>query len=141
MSKPEIYVSVDVESDGPIPGDFSMLSLGAAAFSADGELLSTFSANLVELNGARQDPDTMKWWAQNQTAYDITRQDTVHPQMAIQNFVSWVNQLPGKPVCVCYPAGFDWLFLYWYIVHCGLKSPFSFSALDIKSYAMAMLQN
>ena len=32
---PEIYVSIDVEADGPIPGDHSMLSLGAAAFSAD----------------------------------------------------------------------------------------------------------
>ena len=139
MSKPEIYVSVDVETNGPIPADFSMLSLGAAAFTSDGELLSTFSANLETLPEAKQDPDTMNWWAQNQIAYDATRQNMQDPKIAMTQFVEWVNQLPGKPVCVCYPSGFDWTFLYWYIIHFGLKSPFSFSSLDIKSYVAGML--
>ena len=41
----EIYVSTDVEVDGPIPGPHSMLSFGSAAFLADKTLVSTFSAN------------------------------------------------------------------------------------------------
>jgi hypothetical protein len=28
----EIYVSTDIETDGPIPGEYSMLSFGSAAF-------------------------------------------------------------------------------------------------------------
>ena len=40
---PEIYLSVDVEADGPIPGPYSMLSFGIAAFSIDKVLLGTFS--------------------------------------------------------------------------------------------------
>ncbi|MGW2856497.1 hypothetical protein ACWDAZ_32565, partial [Streptomyces sp. NPDC001215] len=28
--KPSLYISVDIEADGPIPGPYSMLSLGAA---------------------------------------------------------------------------------------------------------------
>ncbi|MBL7254890.1 hypothetical protein [Paractinoplanes lichenicola] len=32
----EIYVSTDVETDGPIPGRHSLLSFGSAAFRADG---------------------------------------------------------------------------------------------------------
>ena len=31
---PEIYISTDVEADGPIPGPHSMLSFGSAAYKA-----------------------------------------------------------------------------------------------------------
>ncbi len=48
----EIYVSTDIETDGPIPGPNSMLSFGSAAFTAEGRLLSTFEANLEALPGA-----------------------------------------------------------------------------------------
>ena len=59
---PEIYVSTDCETDGPIPGPHSMLSFGSAAFTADKQLLSTFTANLETLPGASGHPDTMNWW-------------------------------------------------------------------------------
>ena len=45
----EIYVSTDIETDGPLAGKHSMLSLGSAAYLADKELLGTFSANLETL--------------------------------------------------------------------------------------------
>ncbi|MFZ5510660.1 MAG: hypothetical protein ACOZCP_11460, partial [Pseudomonadota bacterium] len=45
----EIYVSTDIETDGPVAGKHSMLSLGSAAYLADKGLLSTFSANLEPL--------------------------------------------------------------------------------------------
>ena len=48
----EIYVSTDVETDGPIPGPHSMLSLASAAFMHDGTRLGTFAANLETLPGA-----------------------------------------------------------------------------------------
>lgn len=136
----EVYVSVDIESDGPIPGDYSMLSLGAAAFAPNGEQLGSFSVNLQLLPGAKADPDTMEFWAKNKIAYEATRQDMVEPRQATEQFVSWVNDLSGKPVFVGYPATFDFLFTYWYIKHFGYDSPFSFSALDIKTYACAMMK-
>lgn len=34
-NKPEIYVSTDIEADGPIPGQNSMLSFGSAAYTDD----------------------------------------------------------------------------------------------------------
>lgn len=140
MKTNEIYISTDVETDGPIPGDNSMLSLGAAAFTADGKLIDTFYTTLETLPGAVANPDTMKWWAENQAAYQETRTNTKPAAEATRAYVNWVNSLPGKPVFVGYPATFDFMFCYWYIVHFGLQSPFSFSALDIKSYACAMLK-
>lgn len=136
----EIYVSCDIEADGPIPPDNSMLSFGAAAFTKDGKMISTFSANLNTLPGAIPNQSTMDWWAKNQEAYDATRKNTYDPKLAMQKFVSWVEKLDGKPVFVGYPAGFDFLFMYYYMMHFVGRSPFSFSALDIKTYVMAMLK-
>jgi hypothetical protein len=45
----EIYVSTDIETDGPVAGKHSMLSIGSAAYLADKELLGTFSSNLETL--------------------------------------------------------------------------------------------
>ncbi len=139
MAKPEIYVSVDVETDGPIPGPHSMLSFGAACFAADGTLLGTCAANLMPLEGAAPDPETEVFWQQNQDAYAATRLDCSPPVEAMTRFVDWVETLPGKPVFVAYPAGFDFTFMYWYMMRFVGRSPFSFSALDVKSYAMAKL--
>ena len=55
MSQPEIYVSTDVETDGPIPGINSLLSFASAAYRADKTLLGTFTANLEPLPGATAD--------------------------------------------------------------------------------------
>jgi len=140
MQSPEIYISTDIETDGPIPGPNSMLSFASAAFQADKTMLSTFSANLTLLPGAKGDPKTMDWWAQNQTAWDASRKDPQDPAKAMPNYVNWIKSLPGKPVFVAYPAGFDFLFVYWYLIKLAGESPFSFSALDIKSYAAAMLK-
>jgi hypothetical protein len=137
---PEIYVSTDVETDGPIPGPHSMLSFASAAYQADKTLVATFTANLELLPGAVGHPRTMAWWAQNQAAYEATRVDPEPPADAMRRYVAWLHALPGLPVFVAYPAGFDFLFVYWYLIRFTGDSPFSFSALDIKSYAMALLK-
>jgi len=139
MQNREIFISTDIESDGPIPGPNSMLSLGAAAYLADKTLLGTFEVNLEFLSGASGDPDTMKWWAGRPEAWDACRKDLKAPAEAMKSYVEWVNKLDGTPVFVGYPATFDFMFVYWYIRKFGLESPFSFSALDIKSYSMAVL--
>lgn len=136
----EIYVSTDVETDGPIPGPHSMLSLASAAFAAEGSLLSTFSANLELLPGATGQPATLKWWQGQPEAWEACRTDTRAAEVVMPEYRSWLEALPGRPVFVAYPAGFDFMFVYWYLIRFAGKSPFSHSALDIKSYAMAMLK-
>jgi 3'-5' exoribonuclease-like protein len=139
----EVYISVDVETDGPIPGPHSMLSLGTAAFTEDGAIISTFNRNLYELEGASANPDTAAWWEKNPDAYSATRTNMVPPEQAMREFVAWVDSIEAgyklKPVFVAYPAGFDFTFVYWYMMRFVGRSPFSFSALDMKSYAMAKL--
>lgn len=137
---PEIYVSTDVETDGPIPGCHSMLSLGSAAYCADKTLIGTFSANLETLPDAAAHPDTAAWWATQPEAWKQCRRSLETPEIALQRYLAWLRTLPGKPVFVAYPAGFDFLFVYWYLIRFTGESPFGHSALDIKSYAMAVLK-
>ncbi|MEP6503718.1 MAG: exonuclease [Betaproteobacteria bacterium] len=136
----EIYISTDVETDGPIPGPHSMLSFGSAAYTADKRLVSTFSANLETLPDAAGHPETMAWWATQPEAWAACRGDLEAPAAAMKRYVEWIDALEGKPVFVAYPAGFDFLFVYWYLMRFAGRSPFSHSALDIKSFAMAVLR-
>jgi hypothetical protein len=139
MPAVEVYVSTDVETDGPIPGPHSMLSFASAAFTADKTMVGTFEANLELLPGAQGDPKTMAWWDQNREAWERSRQNLREPGEAMAAYVTWLKGLPGRPVFVAYPAGFDFLFVYWYLIRFTGESPFSFQALDVKSYAMALL--
>ena len=136
----EIYISTDVETDGPIPGPNSMLSMGSAAYTADKRLVSTFSANFELLDGAAPDPKTAAWWATQPEAWAACRKDLEAPAAAMKRYVAWIATLPGRPVFVAYPAGFDFLFVYWYLMRFVGESPFSHSALDMKTYAMALLK-
>ncbi|MDB6067263.1 MAG: hypothetical protein JWR26_3471 [Pedosphaera sp.] len=136
----EIYISTDVETDGPIPGPHSMLSFGSAAYQPDKTLVSTFTANLETLPGAIGAPDTMAWWKTQPEAWAACRRDLQPPQKAMDDYLQWIKGLPGKPVFVAYPAGFDFLFVYWYLIRFAGESPFSHSALDIKTFAMALMK-
>jgi hypothetical protein len=136
----EIYVSTDVETDGPCPGLNSMLSLASAAYLADKTLLSTFSANLEMLPEASGHPETMKWWETQREAWAACRQNPQSPEQVMREYVTWLKALPGKPVFVGYPVVFDYMFVQWYLHKFTGESPFSFYALDIKTYAMALLK-
>jgi DNA polymerase III alpha subunit (gram-positive type) len=136
----EIYISTDVETDGPIPGPHSMLSFGSAAYTADKQLVSTFSANLETLQGASAHPKTAEWWATQPEAWAACRTNLEMPEAAMTRYTNWIKGLNGKPVFVAYPAGFDFLFVYWYLIRFVGQSPFSHSALDMKSFAMALMK-
>lgn len=138
--KPEFFVSVDIETNGIIPGPFSMLSFAAAVFNEAGEMIGTFERNLNTLVGAGEDPDTMKWWKTQPEAWKLHRVNTVDPKIAMEDFAAWVKKFEGVPVMVAAPAGFDGMFLYWYFINFTGSSPFSFSCLDMRTYASAMLK-
>lgn len=128
-----------MEADGPIPGPNSMLSFGSAAYTSDKKLLGTFTANLLTLPEATADPKTMEWWKTEPVAWAECRKDPQDPAQVMPVYVQWLKSLPGKPVFVAYPAAYDFMFVYWYLMRFVGESPFSYSALDIKTLAMVVL--
>lgn len=62
------------------------------------------------------------------------------PRRLCGRYTTWLKGLSGNPVFVAYPAAYDFMFIYWYLIRFAGESPFSHSALDIKTYAMALIK-
>jgi hypothetical protein len=140
MSKvPEVFVSLDIETDGPAPGLNSMLALGAAAFSEAGKELDTWYFTFKPLPGASQHPDTMAWWATQPEAWAEVISGTQDPEIAIPLFAAWCEQLPGRPVAIGWPIAFDFAFVNWYCHRFANRNPLGFGGIDIRSYVNGLV--
>ena len=137
----DVYISFDVETNGPVPGPFSMLSIGCAAFEYPKKMVGTFERNLETLPDAGENLDTMNWWKGFPEAYAATRENTVSPESAMIDLLVWSKSLGKKTVFAAYPAGFDFTFLYWYMVNFTTSNSFAFSCVDMKTYAMALMKS
>lgn len=135
-----IYVSTDIETNGPHIGRNSILSLASAAFLHNKELVSTFTINLKELEGGEENPVTMQWWKQFPEAFKKTRENPVKPSDAMKKYVSWLKDLPGHPVFVGYPLAFDFSYVVYYLERFTGENPFKFTGIDLRSLAMGLFQ-
>lgn len=140
MAISELYVSTDIETDGPVVGRNAMLSLGSAVFTADKKMLATFSANLETPPDTKADPQTMAWWHTQPDAWAACRAGTETPAVVMARYVAWLKALPGRPVFVAYPAAFDFPYVLWYLNRYAGENPFGYSVIDIKTYAMALMR-
>jgi hypothetical protein len=140
---PDIYISADIEADGPIPGEFSMLAFGlAVAATFDGEAFTSHAPSKQTLYrelkpiAARFEPAALNAARLDRAAL---ARDGAEPEAAMRDAVDWVTAQAeraggARPVLVGYPVVFDWMFLHWYFVRFVGESPFGFSgALDIKT--------
>lgn len=138
----EIYISTDVESDGPIPGPYSMLNFGSVALDREKNILGSFEANIKELPGASQHLETMQFWNKHPEIWNKIHENQRDPKEVMDEYLKWLHEMSkyGKLVFVAYPAGFDFTYVRWYLEYfCG-ECPFGFQSLDVKSYAMAILK-
>ncbi|HEX6899071.1 MAG TPA: 3'-5' exonuclease [Thermoanaerobaculia bacterium] len=131
MVNEEVYVSVDIEAAGPIPGEYSMLSIGASFI---GEPGVTFYIELKPINGnAVAEALTL-----NRLDLVVLARDGEEPTVAMSQLRDWVKGAAAgrRPVFVGFNTGFDWSFVNWYFHKFLGENPFGFAALDIKSYYM-----
>ncbi len=127
----ECYVSVDIEAAGPIPAEYSMLSLGAC-------LVSNTETNFyVELKPVNNN--------YKQEALDVCglsmsylKEHGTDPEKAMQQFDEWIKTLHGKAIFVGFNAPFDWSFINYYFHKYLGYNPFGHNALDIKAFYMGM---
>lgn len=140
-----LIISLDVETNGQVPGINSMYSLGAAAFwSHSSKPHDTFNVVLKELRGSKGNPETMKWWASQQEALVAARKNPVAIKKACHMFIDWLQKLKvaksTKVEFVAYPACFDWMFVTWYCTKFAEErwAPFGFMCTDIGSYGAGL---
>jgi len=117
MSVFNIHISVDIETDGLVPGRNNMLSLGAAALETDeGRIVDTFKYNFSTVGDLLEDPSTMAWWKRFPEAYKRARENAQPPQRAITAFVDWVQENTNeKSVVFAWKPHFDLAFVRYYI--------------------------
>lgn len=137
----DVYFSADVETDGPIPGPYSILSFGLVyAGEFDGRrytrpekfsqgfyrelkpISNEFQQEALDVNGLNR---------------ELLCREGESPEIAITDAARWVRDLAGtgNPVLVAYPLCFDWAWLYWYFIRFSASgSPFNHSrCFDIKT--------
>lgn len=132
MNNDELYVSVDVETSGPIPGEYSLLSIGAC-------LVAEPSISIyVELqpDSLTHDPEAVAV-----SGLDLERleHEGLAPLEAMRSLDQWLKSScqPGqKVVFVGFNAPFDWSFVNYYFHKYMGTNPFGFTAIDIKAYFM-----
>ena len=149
MSKSEILVSFDIETDGPCPGLNSMLSLGAVAVDVWARdrprVLGRWEGNFEPLPEATQDQDTMeRFWAKFPEAWEAATRNPLPAKQQMESLAQWSRSLwerngKRKTFAAAYPAGFDFSWIYYYGHRFLGRSPWSFACFDAKSYAMAVL--
>lgn len=135
----ECFISVDVETSGPIPGAFSLLSIGACVASFEHITIEMpsriFYSTLKPLKDAGSDPAALK--VAGFSLEDLA-QTGRSPEEVMRSFEEWALTVSGtaKPVFVGLNAPFDWSFINYYFHRFLGRNPFGFSALDIKSLYM-----
>lgn len=121
------YVMVDVESDGPIPGDYSMICFGAII--VEPALDRTFYGKLK--------PISESFVADALAVSGFTREDCLgfgDPQNVMDEFHQWLSSnCKGRMMFTSDNNGFDWQFINWYFHHFLGKNPFGFSSTNLGS--------
>jgi len=132
---PELYIATDVEADGPIPGPYSMLSLG---MSVVGNPELQFYTEMKPIS-ENFDPKALAVAGLDR---DCLSREAPPPQEAMAHAAKWVNSLRkiGRPVFLAGPAVWDGMFVHWYFVKFLGKSPFGMtgSGIDLRSYWMGL---
>jgi hypothetical protein len=121
------YVMVDIEADGPIPGDYSMVCFGAVL--VEPALERTFYARLA--------PISERWVPEALQVSGFSREETLQfpaPAVEMARFETWLKEhVHGRPLFVADNNGFDWQFINWYFHHFLGRNPFGFSSMNLGS--------
>jgi hypothetical protein len=133
--KPELYIATDVEADGPIPGPYSMISLGMSVVGQPDLVFYT------EIKPISDDfiPDAL---AVSGLDRERLIREAPEAEVAMRQAYDWVTGLKetGYPVFLAAPAVWDGMFVHWYFMRFVGQSPFgpTGSGIDLRSYWMGV---
>ena len=127
------YIVVDIEADGPIPGDYSMIAIGAIV--VEPALDRVFSA--------RVKPISDKFISYALAVSGHTREQTLsfeEPRAVMDRFAAWLGPI-DQPIFISDNNGFDWQFINWYFHHFTGKNPFGFSSTNLGSLYKGLVKD
>lgn len=129
------YIMVDIESDGPIPGDYSMICFGAVLVQEG--LDKTFYGQLNPISG--------KYIPEALAVSGFTREQTLafdDPKTVMESFAAWLKaNVKDRPVFISDNNGFDWMFICWYFHHFTGANPFGHSSYNLGSLYKGLVKD
>lgn len=129
------YVMVDIESDGPIPGDYSMVCFGAVI--VEPGLKRTFYGKLK--------PISEKFIPEALAVSGFSREDVLafaDAKSEMERFQAWLNaECKGRMMFVSDNNGFDWQFINWYFYHFLGSNPFGHSSTNLGSLYKGLVKD
>ena len=121
------FFCVDVETDGPAPGLYSMLSIGVVAVRPT--LDDTFYVEMQPLDDAGSLPEAL---AISGLELGELKANATPPQDAMASLAEWVETTSkGRPAFISDNPAFDFSFVNWYFHRFEIKNPFGWSARRI----------
>ncbi|MBN9415324.1 exonuclease [bacterium SCN 62-11] len=128
-------IMVDVEADGPIPGDYSLTCFGAVV--VEPSLSKTFYGRLK--------PVSQRWIPEALAVGGFTREETLEfddPKTVMEQFEAWLQTAgSGRPMFVSDNNGFDWQFINYYFHHFLGRNPFGHSSTNLGSLYKGLVKD
>jgi DNA polymerase III epsilon subunit-like protein len=129
------WIVVDVESDGPIPPEFSMICFGAVVLDAD--LNKTFYGEVAPIS-ERTDPAAAAISGICRAKH-ATFED---PATVMTRFAEWIRvSSKGRPIFVSDNPAFDWQWINYYFHKYTGANPFGYSARRIGDLYCGLVKN
>jgi DNA polymerase III epsilon subunit-like protein len=129
------YIMVDIESDGPVPAEYSMICFGAVL--VDDQLDKTFYGKLR--------PISDQWIPEALEVSGFSREDTFQfddPYEVMENFSKWIAaHCKNRPIFISDNNGFDWQFINYYFHRFVKKNPFGHSSTNIGSLYKGLVKD
>jgi ribonuclease T len=130
----QAYISVDVETAGPNPSRYALLSIGACP------VLDANRGFYVELKPTSMDA-TLDALAISRLSLEVLKETGLEPAEAMTRFAGWLEEIvpsAKRPVFVAFNAPFDWMFVNDYFHRFLGHNPFGHTALDMKAFYMGL---
>jgi DNA polymerase III alpha subunit (gram-positive type) len=129
------YIMVDIEADGPIPGDYSMVCFGAVV--VEPGLERTFYGQLRPIS-ERFVPEAL-------AVSGFTREQVMEfdpPELVMARFSEWLRSVSkDRLMFISDNNGFDWQFINWYFHHFTGANPFGFSSTNLGSLYKGLVRD
>ncbi len=129
------WFMVDVETDGPCPGLYSMISFGVIAVKPG--LDQTFYAQCA--------PISDQYLPEALAISGHTRKECLafpDPKIAIGKLASWLQQTSkGRPYFISDNNGFDWQFINYYFHKFYGRNPFGHSSTNLGSLYKGLVKD
>jgi hypothetical protein len=130
------WFMVDVETDGPCPGLFSMVSFGVVMVTPG--LEHTYYSGVIH-------PISEQYESEALAISNLSREDHLlgrDPRECMLEFKGWVEaHTKSRPMFISDNNGFDWSFVNYYFHKYLGSNPFGYSSTNLGSLYKGMVKN